>query len=600
MSVRIGSSAVQGAVRLRLRAAAAVAAVLFFASSPGAPQSQEDLLKKLQEMQKQMQGMSAFGQTWEILQKQCELDKLNPLYACLPVTVTLTDKINEETKAQEPSGLLPNTKPKYITYKRLLYYTATGKGKLLYKKDFSDFRLLTSATPQTTAIQTCQMYTQGYHFEGTNARPVRYHSELMTGKLAVHWPFQFSIQYPFEVTGPAEEATHNTILSPTRIVLANNVSGPDQFGSQLPNEYVKEPMVTPEIMKKLVAEHGFEKSYQWTEREVHSRDRDEGEEHWLTIKVVIGEPCADPPRIAVRTRDGMDKYCFSEGTPGKLEITFEADVTPASLAEEVTWTLPELEGSTRTIVPPEAKGRSVTVTYAGLPQSNAAFGPKTVTATVKKDRCEAQAQKEVRLFFPTFAKNNPGGAAPNWFYYWSQTAARVGPARFGGGSSDCGIGSGSRDLGFYGHREFDQVYYICDLKALGPEFPFVAKRVAGDRWADLRVTGIDTFGVACLHENDHFSHFDKWWKPYRVTGPGQPDINHNSIKDDPEFDLDADGDLIPDALEEGLHLDPKKRNTYGIGPNGDDEEALCWFAEAKWIVGSADKQDWAKPGKQWK
>jgi hypothetical protein len=116
---------------------------------------------------------------------------------------------------------------------------------------------------------------------------------------------------------------------------------------------------------------------------------------------------------------------------------------------------------------------------------------------------------------------------------------------------------------------------------------------------DVRVTGIDTFAVACLHENAHYTHFTQWWKQYR-TGDKFQDANRNGILDEKEELLDKDGDLVPDALEEGLHVDPKNRNTYGIGPNGDDEEFLCWMAEATWKIGSADMEDWAKPGKQWK
>jgi len=115
---------------------------------------------------------------------------------------------------------------------------------------------------------------------------------------------------------------------------------------------------------------------------------------------------------------------------------------------------------------------------------------------------------------------------------------------------------------------------------------------------DVRVTGIDTFAIACVHENAHYRHFTDWWKPYR-TNERLKDINRNGILDDKEDALDKDGDLVPDHLEEGLHVDPKNRNTYGIGPNGDDEEFLCWLAEAGWKIGSADKEDWAKPGKQW-
>jgi len=311
------------------------------------------------------------------------------------------------------------------------------------------------------------------------------------------------------------------------------------------------------------------------------------------------EPCKEKIVIAIRTGDGQDKYCFSEAAPGKLEFTLEASVTPGALADEVTWTLPDLQGSTRVMSPANGKGRTIKVTYSGLPKNNSDFGPKKITAVVIKDRCQAQAEKEVRLFFPLLAKNNSGGADPNWFYYWKQTSACVGPARYGGDALKCNISSGSRDLGYYRSNAFDTVYNICDLKALGPDFPFNAKQWVGVKMSDVRVTGIDTFAVACQHENAHYSHFTQWWKKYQ-TADKFLDTNKNGILDEKEKELDKDGDLVPDALEKGLQLDPTNRNTYGIGPNGDDEEVLCWFAEATWKIGKADKEDWAKPGKQWK
>jgi len=59
-------------------------------------------------------------------------------------------------------------------------------------------------------------------------------------------------------------------------------------------------------------------------------------------------------------------------------------------------------------------------------------------------------------------------------------------------------------------------------------------------------------------------------------------------------------DCGKDVSEEPQYsLSPNKKNTYGIGPDGDDEEFLAWMAETSWNAGSADKEDWAKPGKQW-
>ena len=558
----------------------------------------QEALKKIQEMQKSLpSSFGTMGEAWKVLQQQCTgFDNQNPLFLCMPVKVTIIDDINGEVWEQKPSGLLPNREPKYISHKRRLSYTAEGKGKLLYKKDFSQFNLLTAGTPETTRIDGCLVYTQGYHFEGTNARPVFYHEDLMTpGGSVVHSPFSFSILYPFDLTGPAEEATKNHILQPLHVTQAKDPSGPDQWGSQLPNENVKEEWVTPEKMKQLVAGHGFEKTYVWREGYVPGR---EWEEHRLTIKVEIGEPCTEKIELAIRTQDNQDRYCFSGAAPGKLEFTLEADVTPAALADEVKWELPDLQGSERVSTPADAKGKVIKVTYTNLPQGNSDFGPKTVKATVQQDRCQAQAQKELRFFFPTWARNNPGGSEPNWFYYWKQTSAALGPARFGGASGTCVISGDSRDLGYYRNKTFDSVYYVCDLRNLGESFPFTAKQLDGARMKDVRVTGIDTFAVACLHENAHYTHFTQWWKQYR-TGDKFHDANRNGILDEKEELLDKDGDLVPDALEEGLHVDPKNRNTYGIGPNGDDEEFLCWMAETTWKIGSADMEDWAKPGKQW-
>ena len=61
--------------------------------------------------------------------------------------------------------------------------------------------------------------------------------------------------------------------------------------------------------------------------------------------------------------------------------------------------------------------------------------------------------------------------------------------------------------------------------------------------------------------------------------------------------MDKDKDLVPDSLEPGYGMNPTKKHTLGAGV--DDEELICWKAEASWKVGSADKEDWGKPGKQW-
>ena len=128
----------------------------------------------------------------------------------------------------------------------------------------------------------------------------------------------------------------------------------------------------------------------------------------------------------------------------------------------------------------------------------------------------------------------------------------------------------------------------------------MVKWPGGSNISEVPVTGIDTFAAASYHENGHYSHFKNWWFAHKAANPFSPseDMNKNSIKDSAENQLDRDQDLIPDAHEPGLGFDPNKKYTYK-GIKEDDEELLAWKDESKWQVGSANKEDWAKPGKQW-
>lgn len=72
----------------------------------------------------------------------------------------------------------------------------------------------------------------------------------------------------------------------------------------------------------------------------------------------------------------------------------------------------------------------------------------------------------------------------------------------------------------------------------------------------------------------------------------------------PEHNSDLDRDFIPDDREAELGFDPNSRDTYGMGRRDgdcdywDDSEITAYQAQESWPVGSADKEDWADPGKQ--
>jgi len=515
---------------------------------------------------------------------------------CLPVKIYVTDsRVDTANETYcDPPGVLPCNKKKYIKSSIAFEYEAEASGFMLYSKNFEEFNVAVQGTPLKTRIKRIEGFRQWFTQKGGRGGRAWHKKNFPHGSVTVRNPIGLSINYP------AGEGSKWNVGFDSLEIGSNDDEMPTHDGSDLGSEAAGQGprpwMILPQEMRRIVDAGGFTKTFHWRESQP---DGESFTDYRLTIRAEIGEPCKEKIGLSIRTGDGRDKYCFSEGSPGKLEFTLTAEVTPPAYADEVTWTLPDLPGSTRAVSPADAKGRTIKVTYTNLPKRNADFGPKTVTASIVHGSCRAQDQIEIQFFFPKMAKNNPGGTDPNWFYYWSQTSARVGPARFGGGLSKCVVDPNARNLGYYRSEIFDTVYYICDLRALGPDFPFLAKRIVGNKWGEAKVTGIDTFAVACLHENAHYEHFTQWWKAHRTSDRFE-DTNRNGIKDDRERKFDKDGDLVPDALEEGLHLDPKNGNTYGIGPDGDDEEALCWFAETTWKIGKADKEDWAKPGKQWK
>ncbi|MHB1193206.1 MAG: hypothetical protein ACYC6F_09185 [Longimicrobiales bacterium] len=100
----------------------------------------------------------------------------------------------------------------------------------------------------------------------------------------------------------------------------------------------------------------------------------------------------------------------------------------------------------------------------------------------------------------------------------------------------------------------------------------------------LNWEGIDAFAVITLHELTHRRHWAEWWNP-TVGYPkkGCYDANNNRQRDPSEPWLDGDKNTF-NAPGEDMH--DEHHHTYSVGD--------------KWAKGSADRVDWAKPGKQWR
>jgi len=273
-----------------------------------------------------------------------------------------------------------------------------------------------------------------------------------------------------------------------------------------------------------------------------------------------------------------DKFTFSGDQPGKIEETIKPAVSPEVWADDLSWTIPEIDGAALTVTPEDKKGGQIEVLYQGLPEDNRSFGDKEFEFDWNelKDECTEPKPKTIRFLYSRDERNNPDGDVPNWFYYWLQTRAAQWHRNAIEYDGECLREPGESNytleyfLG-YGGKEFAKTIYICNLEET--QFQFTNP-------VTLRsVEGIDVFGETVLHEWTHLKNYWDWWgeRGYRKA-------------------KDRDRDHVPDDREAGYGLDPLLNDTFGLGYR--DSEYPAYLQGNTWPIGAADKEDWADPGKQ--
>jgi hypothetical protein len=276
-----------------------------------------------------------------------------------------------------------------------------------------------------------------------------------------------------------------------------------------------------------------------------------------------------------------------------LIIAAEASVWPPELASQLVWTL-EPVGSSKIEVEKKDGGKAI-ITLKGLPQENSDFGPKNLTARAG----DAEDSVTVKLFYRRDAQDHVGASIvpqePNWSFYWRQTSAAQGHKDAIKYDPACG-GSvqGEMDGYFSGEKDENSVF-LCPQDAFSTHG--VAKK-------GVIFEGIDDFGRRVRHEWEHRRQWIEWWNHGRLlsnfpcTEQEKRDPDHCVAS--PGLLCDCDNDGIPDTLEKDLGLDPTKKFTNP--PNDSKYPDSHWYVYKvgdSWPIGSANKEDWSYPGKQW-
>ncbi len=326
-----------------------------------------------------------------------------------------------------------------------------------------------------------------------------------------------------------------------------------------------------------------------------------------------------PPSIKIIKPVKDEQFVFDASVPGVLEIDAEA-VVEGDCDSAATWKVEDVAGSEKRLTP-EGSSNAVRIRYEGLPSGNDAFGRKRITATA----CGKSASVTVEVFFPPKAINHPGkgsGETPNWFYYWGQTKAGDGFSPEYMEKHPCG----THAVGTY--------WFDRDKIAL---YPATFTGVCFKRTDGSQAKGIDCYAETLIHESIHQQELKYWWNNI-PTGMG--DLRGMASKDSGilayifpapvscdtslaltlnrrvrnwVMSIDSDGDLVPDYIENSLDgcdahnafscpgVPPHvMRKAKAINHKIDVDMNTYRISWKKWKIGSANKEDWAQCGKQWK
>ncbi len=233
-----------------------------------------------------------------------------PGYLARPVKVNVQNQMEEVAFARIYTGIIPEEGPEFIRTFILFDYTAKAEGALLYKEDYSDFRMDAPGNNASVSIQTLTAYAQ----RQVQGRKIEREAYPM-GTVSIVRPVRVSLFHPIPDPQNVTNLYFDSLQVQTGDERMLSVSG-SSFPNLSFNLDIGEPfVVTPKLMETFVEQGGFEKTLFWR---TFQPDRRDYVDNLVRIHVEIGEPPEQQPGVlAVSPKEGFT----SSGRSGSPAFT---------------------------------------------------------------------------------------------------------------------------------------------------------------------------------------------------------------------------------------------------------------------------------------
>ena len=294
----------------------------------------QDLSAQVVKLHAQMAGKSAAGASSGITSAQ---GKAHPWlvatphgYLARPVKVTVYNHTEEVAFGRIYTGILPETGEEFVRSYLLFDYTAKAEGALLYKEDYSEYRMDAPGDKTSVSIQALTGYAQR-QVQGQKLE----HEGYALGAASIVRPVHLSLFYPV----PDPKNVTNLQFASLQVETSDERM-PSVSGSSFPNLSVNLDLeerfiVTPQLMEAFVEQGRLDKTFAWRTFQPNGKDY---VDNLVRIQIEIGEaPEEQPGILAVGPKEGFTSSGQTGGqsfTPpsktytlrnvGKTAIDFEA------------------------------------------------------------------------------------------------------------------------------------------------------------------------------------------------------------------------------------------------------------------------------------